>query len=170
MDLKQQEYGYLVNVKFISLYAVALARLLFPMEARVAMDIAQVDGTLEFTLGLDTEHSNGNPMTTMELDEAPVEMKDELLRRIKALSRTVELGKQFFPRCSKVINKIMDDEDHTDLTTGLGHRSSEEKRRRFLELQDVLLKAFSEDKEEFDRSALASTSPSTSSMVVHPTR
>lgn len=150
---------------------VSLARLLFPMEAKVAMDIAQVDGTLEFTLGLDTEHSNGNPKTTtMKLDEAPVEMKEALLRRIKALSRTVELGKQFFPRCSNVIDKIMDDEDHTDLTTGLGHKNSEEKRRRFLELQDVLLKAFSEDKEEFDRSALPSTSLSTSSMVVHPTR
>lgn len=59
------------------------------MEAKVAMDIAQVDGTLEFTLGLDTEHSNGNPKTTtMKLDEAPVEMKEALLRRIKALSRT----------------------------------------------------------------------------------
>lgn len=81
---------------------------------------------------------------------------------------TVELGKRFFPRCSEVINKIMDD-DITEIT-GFGHNSSEEKRRRFLELQDVLSKAFSEDKEEFDRSSLSSSSSSTSVGVIRTRR
>ncbi|RWW31385.1 hypothetical protein GW17_00003984 [Ensete ventricosum] len=150
---------------------VALARLLFPMEARVAMDIAQVDGTLEFTLGSAANHSTGSQRTGMDLNEAPFKMKEEHLARMRALSRTVnygtltvELGKRFFPRCSEVINKIMDD-DITEIT-GFGHNTSEEKRRRFLELQDVLSKAFSEDKVEFDRSALSSSSSSTSVGVV----
>lgn len=80
----------------------------------------------------------------------------------------MELGKRFFPRCSEVINKIMDD-DITEIT-GFGHNSSEEKRRRFLELQDVLSKAFSEDKEEFDRSSLSSSSSSTSVGVIRTRR
>jgi len=41
----------LVDLFVMVAFAVALARMFFPMEARVAMDIAQVDGTLEFTLG-----------------------------------------------------------------------------------------------------------------------
>jgi regulatory protein NPR1 len=67
----------------------------------------------------------------------------------------VELGKRFFPRCSKVLDKIMDDE--MELVT-TGRDTSNEKKRMFHDLQDVLLKAFSEDKEEFDRSARSSSS------------
>ncbi|RWW48503.1 hypothetical protein BHE74_00045413, partial [Ensete ventricosum] len=67
---------------------VALARLLFPMEARVAMDIAQVDGTLEFTLGSAANHSTGSQRTRMDLNEAPFKMKEEHLARMRALSRT----------------------------------------------------------------------------------
>ncbi|GLT52832.1 hypothetical protein SLA2020_261490 [Shorea laevis] len=36
---------------------VGLAKLLFPMEAKVAMDIAQVDGTSEFPLGIKSKNS-----------------------------------------------------------------------------------------------------------------
>lgn len=49
------------------------------------------------------------------------------------------------------------DDDHTELSSD----DSEERRKRFLELQDGLIKAFSEDKQEFDRSALSSSSSST---------
>nr|AEP68016.1 NPR1 [Phalaenopsis aphrodite subsp. formosana] len=127
---------------------VALARVLFPMEARVAMDIAQVDGTLEFSLGTSASHRS-----TVDLNEAPFRIKEEHLIRMKALSKTVELGKRFFPRCSEVLNKIMDDDDVTELTY-FGHNTSEDHRRkRFMELQEVLSKAFTEDKEEFDKFA-----------------
>ncbi|CAL9195356.1 unnamed protein product [Musa hybrid cultivar] len=143
---------------------VTLARLLFPMEARVAMDIARVDGTLEFTLGSTTSHSTGNQRTSADLNETPFTIKEDHLARMRALSRTVELGKRFFPRCSAVINKIMDD-DSTDFTY-LEHDASEEKRMRFLELQDALSRAFSEDKEEFNKSALSSSSSSTSVGIV----
>jgi hypothetical protein len=48
--------GSCVFTQLFSCYVVALARIMFPIEARVAMDIAQVDGTLEFTLA-----SGANP-------------------------------------------------------------------------------------------------------------
>jgi regulatory protein NPR1 len=70
----------------------------------------------------------------------------------------VELGKRFFPRCSNVLDKIMDDEFEM---SALGRDTSIERKRRFHDLQDVLQKAFSEDKEEFDRSGRSSSSSST---------
>nr|QJF74536.1 non-expressor of pathogenesis-related protein 1 isoform X2 [Oncidium hybrid cultivar] len=136
---------------------VALASCLFPMEARVAMDIAQVDGTLEFSLGTSANHRS-----TVDLNETPFKIKEEHLIRVKALSRTVELGKRFFPRCSEVLNKIMDD-DVSELAC-FGHNVSEDRRKRYMELQDILTKAFTEDKEEFDKSGLSSSS-STSAVV-----
>ena len=72
----------------------------------------------------------------------------------------VELGKRFFPRCSDVLNKIMDADDLSQLAY-LGNDTREErqrKRKRYLELRDALSQAFSEDKEEFDRSTLSSSS------------
>ncbi|KAJ4820612.1 BTB/POZ domain and ankyrin repeat-containing protein NPR1 [Rhynchospora pubera] len=146
---------------------VALARIMFPMEARVAMDIAQVDGTLEFTLGSNSNSTNGNNRSNaMDLNDTPFQMKEEHRARMKALARTVELGKKFFPRCSDVLDKIMDDEltDLADLTdmAGLNRDTSEEKRRHYEDLQNVLQRAFSEDRQELDLSALSSSSSSTS--------
>lgn len=57
----------------------------------------------------------------------------------------------------------MDAEDLSQLAF-LGKDTPEErqrKRKRYLELQDALTKAFTEDKEEFDRSTLSSSSSST---------
>ncbi|KAL6627269.1 hypothetical protein ACP70R_030995 [Stipagrostis hirtigluma subsp. patula] len=142
---------------------VALARILFPMEARVAMDIAQVDGTLEFTLGSAANPPSEIQRTTVDLNDTPFKMKDEHLARMRALSKTVELGKRFFPRCSQVLDKIMDDESEL---ASLGRDTSVEKKRRFHDLQNVLQKAFSEDKEEFDRSARSSSS----STAIRPRR
>ncbi|VAH57697.1 unnamed protein product [Triticum turgidum subsp. durum] len=139
---------------------VALARIMFPIEARVAMDIAQVDGTLEFTLGPST-----NPpleITTVDLNDTSFKMKEEHLARMRALSKTVEVGKRFFPRCSNKLDKIMDDEPEL---ASLGRDASSERRRRFHDLQDALLKAFSEDKEEFNKTTTLSSSSSSTSTV-----
>ena len=74
----------------------------------------------------------------------------------------VELGKRFFPRCSNVLDKIMDDEPEL---ASLGRDASSERKRRFHDLQDTLLKAFSEDKEEFNRTTTLSSSSSSTSTV-----
>ncbi|CAL5048332.1 unnamed protein product [Urochloa decumbens] len=136
---------------------VALARILFPMEARIVTDNSRVDGTLEFTLD-----SIANPPSKMDptfnINCTPSEMKEEHLVRMRALSKAVELGKRFFPSCSKVLDRIMDDE--TELAS-LGRETCTEKKRRFHKLQDMLHKAFSEDKEEFHRQACSFSSSST---------
>ncbi|KAL0905964.1 hypothetical protein M5K25_024418 [Dendrobium thyrsiflorum] len=135
---------------------VALARMLFPMEAKVAMEIAHVDGTLEFTLG-----TTANPRSTVDLNKEPVKIKEEHLARIKALSTTVKLGKRFFPRCSEYLDKIMDD-DNFDLSS-VGHNASVEQMKRYIELQDDINRAFTADKEKLDKSALSSPSSSSTS-------
>jgi regulatory protein NPR1 len=61
-----------------------------------------------------------------------------------------------------VLDKIMDDE--AELASLGRDNTSTERKRRFQDLQDVLQKAFDEDKEEFDRSALSSSSSSTTSI------
>ncbi|KAF5748469.1 regulatory protein NPR1 isoform X1 [Tripterygium wilfordii] len=148
---------------------VGLAKLLFPMEARVVMDIAQVDGTSEFVLdGIDSKNLVGTKRTAVDLNEAPFKIREEHLHRMRALSRTVELGKQFFPRCSEVLNRIMDADDLSQLAY-LGDDTPKErlvKRQRYMELQQVLSKAFSEDKEDFDKSAISSSSSSKSMGVM----
>ncbi|GMY36325.1 BTB/POZ domain and ankyrin repeat-containing protein NPR1-like [Fagus crenata] len=141
---------------------VGLAKLLFPVEAKVAMDIAQVDGTAEFPLAIKAKNLGEAQRTTVDLNEAPFRIQDEHLMRMRALSRTVELGKRFFPRCSKVLNKIMDDDDISQLAY-VGNDTPEErqlKKQRYMELQEVLIKAFQEDKVEFDRSTISSSSSS----------
>ncbi|XP_058213650.1 BTB/POZ domain and ankyrin repeat-containing protein NPR1 [Rhododendron vialii] len=145
---------------------VGLAKLLFPMEAKVAMDIAQVDGTSEFTLAsINSKNMVGAQRITMDLNDAPFKIKDEHLNRIRALSKTVELGKRFFPRCSEVLNKMMDDDDWSELAY-IQNETQEErqlKKRRYMELQDVITKAFHEDKEEFSKCInIQSSSSSTS--------
>ncbi|KAK8956048.1 hypothetical protein KSP40_PGU015775 [Platanthera guangdongensis] len=60
---------------------VALAKMLFPREAKVAMDIARVEGTMEFTLC-----TIANQRSTVDLNKKP--NYEEHLARIKALSRT----------------------------------------------------------------------------------
>jgi regulatory protein NPR1 len=76
----------------------------------------------------------------------------------------VELGKRFFPRCSNVLDKIMDDEAEL-AALGRDTSTSTDKKRRFHDLQDLLLKAFDEDKEEFNRSAISSSSSSTTTSI-----
>ncbi|XP_057498255.1 BTB/POZ domain and ankyrin repeat-containing protein NPR1-like [Actinidia eriantha] len=150
---------------------VGLAKVLFPMEAKVAMDIAQVDGTSEFPLSvINLKNLAVAQSTTMDLNEAPFKIKEEHLNRHRALSRTVELGKRFFPRCSEVLNKIMDADDLSELAY-LENENAEDrqlKKQRYTELQEVLSNAFNKDKEEFDRSKNISSSSSTSMSLGRP--
>ncbi|CAK9144140.1 unnamed protein product [Ilex paraguariensis] len=86
---------------------VALAKFLFPMEAKVAMDIAQVEGTLEFSLaGINSNNLANAQRTTVDLNEAPFKIKEEHLSRLRALSKTVALAKFLFPMEAKVAMDI----------------------------------------------------------------
>lgn len=146
---------------------VLLAQLLFPEEAKVAMDIAKVDGTSEFQLGsINSKMLADAQRSTVDLNEAPFKIQEEHLNRLRALSKTVEVGKRFFPRCSEVLNNIMDVDDLSKLAY-VGDDTPEErlrKKSRYTELQEVLKQAFNEDKEEY-KYAISSSSSSTTSGV-----
>nr|GFC56780.1 BTB/POZ domain and ankyrin repeat-containing protein NPR1 [Tanacetum cinerariifolium] len=77
---------------------VALANLLFPMQAKVAMEIAQVDGTSEFTLETAYSQNLANAQRTVDLNDAPFLIKEEHLVRkalqiSKRLTRAVDYYK-----------------------------------------------------------------------------
>ncbi|PRQ46873.1 putative chromatin remodeling & transcription regulator ABTB family [Rosa chinensis] len=150
---------------------VGLARYLFPMEAKIVMDITQLDETSAFPLAcLSLNNLAGSQTTTVDLNEAPFQIKEEHLARLRALYRSTEIGKRFFPRCSEVLNKIMDG-DEVSWLTYTGNDTPEirlSKRKRYMEIQEVLSKAFDEDKQEIDRSGMSSSSSSTSARVVRP--
>lgn len=79
----------------------------------------------------------------------------------------VELGKRFFPRCSAVLNKIMDRDDYPEIAeigNGFVADNCPLKRQKRMEIEEVLSKAFTEDKEEFDRTINFSSSSSSSSV------
>lgn len=142
---------------------VGLAKLLFPMEAKVVLDIVQIDGTCPFS-DISQNGSTNTQRNAVDLNEAPFKIKEEHLARMRVLSRSVELGKRFFPRCSEVLNKIMDTNNLSQIAY-MGNDTPEErqaKRRRYMQLQEVLSKAFNEDKQEFDKSAVSSSSSSAS--------
>lgn len=59
------------------------------MEAKVVMDIAQVDGTTEFPLiGIKPNNLAGAQRGTVDLNDVPFRIQEEHLNRLKALSRT----------------------------------------------------------------------------------
>ncbi|XP_071701920.1 BTB/POZ domain and ankyrin repeat-containing protein NPR1-like [Rutidosis leptorrhynchoides] len=119
---------------------VAFARLLFPAEAKLAMEIANAQ--------IIAKGSNGN-LQEMDLNETPLVQKKKLIAQIESLSKTVEMGRRFFPHCSEVLDKFMLD-DLPDLFY-LEKGTPEEqviKRTRFVELKQDVEKAFTKDKAE----------------------
>ncbi|XWS19937.1 hypothetical protein CRYUN_Cryun31cG0058800 [Craigia yunnanensis] len=140
---------------------VAFARLLFPSEAKLAMDIAHAETTAEFA-GLSSKGSNGN-LRQVDLNETPIMQKKRLLARMEALMKTVEMGRRYFPHCSEVLDKFMED-DLPDLFY-LERGTLEEqkiKRSRFRELKEDVHAAFNKDKAEFNLNVLSSSSSSSS--------
>jgi regulatory protein NPR1 len=133
---------------------VALARLLFPVETETVQGIAKLEETCEFTASsLEPDHHIGEKRTSLDLNMAPFQIHEKHLSRLRALCKTVELGKRYFKRCS--LDHFMDTED-------LNHLASVEedtpekrlqKKQRYMELQETLMKTFSEDKEECGKSS-----------------
>lgn len=74
----------------------------------------------------------------------------------------VEMGRRYFPSCSEVLDKFMED-DLPDFYLEKGSTDEQRiKRMRFMELKEEVLKAFNKDKAE--RPVLSSSS-STSSLI-----
>lgn len=142
---------------------VAFARLFFPSEAKLAMEIAQAESTSEFA-GLSQSRSASN-LREVDLNETPTTQNKRLRSRVEALMKTVELGRRYFPHCSQVLDKFMED-DLPDLFYLQKGTPDEQKikRMRFCELKDDVRKAFSKDKAESGRSGISSSSSSSSSL------
>ncbi|WVZ68701.1 hypothetical protein U9M48_017609 [Paspalum notatum var. saurae] len=143
---------------------VAFARLFFPAEAKVAMQIAQADTTEEFG-GIAAASTSGK-LREVDLNETPVTQNKRLRSRVDALMKTVELGRRYFPNCSQVLDKFLED----DLPDGLDQfylqrgtaDEQKVKRMRFCELKEDVRKAFSKDKAD------SSMFSGTSSMLSSP--
>ncbi|KAK6916928.1 Ankyrin repeat [Dillenia turbinata] len=141
---------------------VAFARLLFPAEAKVAMEIADAETTSEFS-GLSRSKGSSGNLREVDLNETPIMQNKRLRSRMEALQKTVETGRRFFPSCSQVLDKFMED-DLPDLFY-LEKGSEEEqkiKRTRFVELKEDVQRAFHKDRAEISRSGLSSSSSSSS--------
>ncbi|KAI3927693.1 hypothetical protein MKX01_029288 [Papaver californicum] len=93
------------------------ARLLFPNEALIIIGIVQADDTLRL------------PLYAMNLSETtpslPMEEQVALIHRITAISKLVEVGKRYFPRCNELIDEIMGSDDLLELA---GYNSNQPER------------------------------------------
>ncbi|XP_009392990.2 BTB/POZ domain and ankyrin repeat-containing protein NPR1-like [Musa acuminata AAA Group] len=143
---------------------VWLAERLFPTEAKAAMNNANVDGTLKVHSSCLTHFCAGNKRSAEDVVKASFRMTEEYLSRMEALTKTVQLGMHFFPRCSKVIDKILGD-DLSELSI-VEHIKTEERKNRYNEILEEINNAFTQDKNAFDRSASRSISSSKSARAV----
>ncbi|KAL9375693.1 hypothetical protein Peur_032572 [Populus x canadensis] len=141
---------------------VAFARLFFPTEAKLAMDIAHAATTPEFAGLAASKGSNGN-LREVDLNETPIMQNKRLRSRMEALMKTVEMGRRYFPSCSEVLDKFMED-DLPDLFYLEKGTLDEQriKRTRFMELKEDVHRAFTKDKAEINRTGLSSSSSSSS--------
>ncbi|KAG8055279.1 hypothetical protein GUJ93_ZPchr0001g30527 [Zizania palustris] len=128
---------------------VAFARLFFPAEAKVAMQIAQADTTTEFGGICAARASTSGKLKEVDLNETPITQNKRLRSRVDALMKTVELGRRYFPNCSQVLDKFLED-DLPECTDALHlNDTSDEhkvKKMRFCEMKEDVRKAFSKDR------------------------
>lgn len=75
------------NPTFLSFVAVAFARLFFPAEAKVAMEIADADNTIAYTGLVSSKGSSGN-LLKVDLNETPSVGTKRLQSRMQALMKT----------------------------------------------------------------------------------
>ncbi|KAF8684414.1 hypothetical protein HU200_044308 [Digitaria exilis] len=146
------------HVRLINLEnRVAFARIFFPSEAKLVMRIAQADSTEEFA-GI----TNFSKLKEVDLNETPTMQNRRLRERLDALTKTVELGRRYFPNCSDVLDNFLNEEstDLIFLETGTPE-DQQVKRMRFSELKEDVRKAFTKDKANVQ--AIASSASSSSS-------
>lgn len=139
-DDLQMKLAYLEN-------RVSLARFFFPAEAKVAMHIAQADIIPE--VGGVSAASTSGKLKEVDLNETPVIQNKRLRSRADALMKTVELGRRYFPNCSQVLDKILEENmsDGFDVFHQQNGTPDEQKvkKMRLGELKEDVRKAYSKD-------------------------
>ncbi|XP_073260859.1 BTB/POZ domain and ankyrin repeat-containing protein NPR1-like [Populus alba] len=106
------------------------------------MDIGHAATTPEFVGLAASKGSNGN-LRELDLDETPITQNIRLRSRMEALTKTVEMGRRYFPNCSQVLDKFMED-DLPDLFYHEKGTPDEQriKKTRFMELKEDVQRAF----------------------------
>ncbi|CAF1919238.1 unnamed protein product [Brassica napus] len=140
---------------------VGLARLFFPTEANVAMDIANVEGTREFTGPPPPSHGLTGNLSQVDLNETP-----HANQKTSYSYGGSNENRRYFPYGLEVLDKYMEeyidddilDDLHIEKGSPLERRL---KRMRYRELKDDVQKAYRKDKESC---LSASSSPSSSSL------
>ncbi|XP_022985303.1 BTB/POZ domain and ankyrin repeat-containing protein NPR2-like [Cucurbita maxima] len=145
---------------------VAFARLFFPAEAKVAMEIADADSTIAYTGLVSSKGSSGN-LLKVDLNETPSVGTKRLQSRMQALMKTVATGRRFFPHCSDVLDNFLADDMPDLLFLEKGTPEEQKKKKtRFMELKDDVQKAFCKDLAENNRSGFSSSSSCSPPKVV----
>ncbi|KAJ9557613.1 hypothetical protein OSB04_012227 [Centaurea solstitialis] len=154
IDVGGLELGKLAPLAGSLTEIVAFARILFPSEAKLAMEIAHAQTTSEFPGLLASKKESNGDSKESDLDEETPLVKRS---RVEALSRTVETGRRYFPNCSEVLDKFMDDDlqDFLDLEDEAGEEE-DVKRIRFAELKEDVQRAFTLDKAELHKGLASS--------------
>ncbi|RYR08056.1 hypothetical protein Ahy_B05g075602 isoform B [Arachis hypogaea] len=132
--------------------------LLFPAEARVAIENAVVDSASLDTTSSALKRAGAN--REVDLNETPAVQTEKLQLRLQSLQK----NRRFFPHCSEVLENFL--EDHIPDVFFLEKGSEEEqriKKARFMELKDDVQKAFHMDMAENKRHSGLSSSMSSSS-------
>ncbi|XP_073281173.1 BTB/POZ domain and ankyrin repeat-containing protein NPR1-like [Primulina huaijiensis] len=143
---------------------VAMARTLFPLEARLAMQIAHADLTLEFA-GLSTSEGSYGNFREVDLNEIPTEQVKRLQQRLQALQKTVETGRRYFPNCSEVLDRLLEDDTLGALLLETGTPEEQRtKKMRFMELKADVMKAFGRDMAEHKLTGFTTRSTVSSSL------
>ncbi|KAK9924166.1 hypothetical protein M0R45_032549 [Rubus argutus] len=152
--------GFHVSLNYLE-NRVAFAHLLFPAEAKLAMEMADADLKSGY-LGLSGSRSSNGNLHEVDLNETPSVRTKRLQEKSQALMKTVEKGRRFFPHCSAVLDKFLDELGMGDYFLEKGTPEEQKnKKRRFLELKDDVHKAFCKDmaeKAENNQSVLTSSS------------
>ncbi|KAJ6875989.1 hypothetical protein NC652_035377 [Populus alba x Populus x berolinensis] len=100
------------------------------------MDIGHAATTPEFAGLAASKGSDGN-LREVDPDETPITQNIRLRSRMEALTKTVEMGRRYFPNCSEVLDKFMED-DLPDLFYHEKGTPDEQriKKTRFMELKE----------------------------------
>ncbi|KAK2431496.1 hypothetical protein P8452_44659 [Trifolium repens] len=139
---------------------VAFAKLFFPSEAKVAIENAEADST---SLYATSPLLKGN-IKEVDLNETPSVRTRKLQLRLQSLVKTVENGRRFFPHCSEVLDKFLEDDMPDVFVLEKGTEEEQRtKKARFMELKDEVQKAFHKDMAENNHSGFQSSLSSTSS-------
>ncbi|XP_061342835.1 BTB/POZ domain and ankyrin repeat-containing protein NPR1-like [Gastrolobium bilobum] len=142
---------------------VEAAKVLFPAEARVAIEKAEADSTSLYVSSSALKGPSGIRQEE-DLNETPSVYIRILQLRLHAFVTTVEYGWRLFPHCSEVLDKFLDCEMPDVYFLEKGTEEEQRiKKARFLELKDDVQKAFNKDMAENNHSGFLSSVSSSSS-------